>query len=65
MAMGICTSSAEQNPILQIDSYSFPKKCHFESRFLNSILNQHHQLSKLSQRMHYTPEIKKYRYICF
>lgn len=25
MTMGICTSSVEQNPILQIDSYSFPK----------------------------------------
>ena len=27
--MNIFTSAAEKNPVLQIDSYSFPKKSHF------------------------------------
>lgn len=54
MAMDIFTSSAEKNPILQIDSYSFPQKCLFES-FLNSILNQHRQLFKVFKKMQFLP----------
>lgn len=65
MAMGVFTISVGQNPILQIDSYSFPKKWHFKSQFLNRILNQHRQLSKLFQKMHYTPKIKGRGYSCF
>lgn len=53
MAMDIFTSSAEKNLILQIDSYSFPKK-YFESEFLNSILNQHCQLFKVFKRCCYS-----------